>query len=472
MLDKSRPLGLTLTSIMVAVGLSGIIAVAAVRMAANQMISLRVVELIDKGDAIFKFYSNLLHDDKVWFCTLYDDIEEKYAGNVTELTNQELHDCVLAARGGSACPSIGSGTAMELTGPDCKWNMPLERTRRHRKFRYVPRSGGQLDFTWRDIAMTYVLEGPQAKNFESSHVIFIPKPGKDLRESLTRESTGGWWNVKLEWEHMGNRAVDLIFTQTFDGDKWRSVTSPKRGLPELREERVVRVRRSANYIPNSCGGRAVTRIALHTTNRAADCGERLVSGDCRYQGAVNSADCTSVVGGVIKHTNFACSTVTNDRVSVTPIDCGAQSSVIARIGHTGDCEGLGSDVCGASRAYRYGGLAPWSNTQCALGGRGKLVGGSCGDVDWCYAGGADNMPPSCTESEGRRDGVDSHISVSTPNSRVVRGIGSNGEVVLGTLMGWPAGPGRGLQGPIGGKGADGSGPTGPTGPTGPAWNAP
>lgn len=266
---------------------------------------------------------------------------------------------------------------------------------------------------------------------------------------------------------MGNRAVDLVFTQTFNGEKWRSVTSPKRGLPELREERVVRVRRSANYIPNSCGGRAVTSIALHTTNRAADCGERLVSGDCRSGGAVNSAECSSVVGGVVKHTDFACSTVTNDRVSVTPIDCGAQSSVLARIGHTGGCEGLGSDVC---RPYVYGGIRPWPNTQCALGGQGKLVTpGSCGaTTDWCRVPGYTYVP---SPSPGAA-GADRHIRVTTANSNVLRQISGGGGLTCGTLMGWPAGPGRGLQGPIGGKGADGSGPTGPTGARGPAWNAP
>lgn len=469
MSDRSRSLGLTLTSIMVAVALSGVLAVAAVRLAVNQMNSLQTVELIDKGDAIFKFYSNLLHDDKVWFCTLYDGIEEKFLQNTTPLTNQELHDCVLAAKGGVACPGIGVSSAVALKGSDCRWNEQLETKvthdrsqpvhthvtvgRNYRKFRRALRAGGILDFSYRGNRLG--IKGPKDKNFQSSSVVFIPKAGKDLRESLIQSSPGGWWNVKLEWEHMGNRAVDLVFTQTFDRDKWRSVTAPKRELPQLREERVLRVRRSANYIPNSCGGNAVTRIALHTTNRAADCGEKLVSGDCRYQGAVNSSDCSSVVGGVIRHTDFACSTVTNDRVSVTPIDCGAQSSVLARIGHTGGCEGRGSDVC---LPHSYGGLAPWRNTECALGGAGKLVTpGSCGGTtDWCEV----------------RYGVDNHIFVNTPRSNVVRQISGGGGLTCGTLMGWPAGPGRNKQGAIGGTGAHGGGPPGPPGPTGPAWNAP
>ena len=69
-------MGLTLTSLMIAMALSGVISVAGVRLVANQMKGMQILDLVDKGDAIYKFYSNLLHDDMVWWCSLYDGIED------------------------------------------------------------------------------------------------------------------------------------------------------------------------------------------------------------------------------------------------------------------------------------------------------------------------------------------------------------------------------------------------------------
>ncbi len=411
--------GFTLTSVMVAVGLSGLLAVAAARLMVNQMKGFKILELIDKGDAIYKFYSNLLHDDKVWWCSLYDGAET--AGGAT---NSALHGCVLAKKDtlgvAATCPSIGGGGEMILKGPDCSFSP--------RKFRHVSRSGAELDLL----------------NFMSSSVVFMPSGGKILRESLTRTDSSGWWNVSLKWEHMGNRAVDLVFTQSFDADKWMSAPAAgKRYLPELNYPRELRVRRSANYIPDGCGGAAVTRIALHTAGRNVTCGEGLVSGDCRWR----PGGCNQIVGGVVRsQSNTECSSSVAGRVSVTPTDCAAQSSVITRIGFT-NCGAASAGIC---TPFSYPDIVPWDNVQCALDGQGKMV----------TYGRCDRAADVCSWA----DDEDGPFIVETNNSVVVTGISSGGSLECGTLMGYPAGPLLGEQGPIGEKGPDGSGPRGPPGP--------
>lgn len=421
--------GLTLTSIMVAVGLSGVLAVAGVRLVVNQANALRVMELIDKGDAIYKFYSNLLHDDKVWWCSLYDGA---WAGSIFAATNSALHDCVLA---NGSCS--GSGT-ITLKGPDCSFSP--------RKFRHVSRSGAKLDL----------------RNFSSSSVVFIPSGGKTLRDSLTRDDSSGWWEISLSWEHMGSRAVDLVFTQSFDADKWMSAPAAgKRYLPQLNYPRELRVRRSANYIPDGCSGAAVTSIALHTVGRNVTCSGGLASGDCRWRPA--SADCSSVEGGVVHNTQYEGQCSSDERltgparVSVTPTDCADDASVIARIG---------LDNCGIDRAgsgpcdsFSYQNIEPWDNVQCALEGQGRVQG------KMVTYGRCDRAADVCSWS----DDADGPFVVHTNNSVVLTGISAGGGLECGTLMGWPAGPHLGAQGEIGAKGPPGSGPPGPPGP---AWNNP
>ena len=285
----------------------------------------------------------------------------------------------------------------------------------------------------------------------------MPSGGKILRDSLTKTDSSGWWNISLKWEHMGNRAVDLVFTQSFAADKWMSAPAAgKRYLPELNYPRELRVRRSANYIPDGCGGAAVTRIALHTAGRNVTCGEGLVSGDCRWR--PSSGDCSTVEGGVVHNTQLSrCSSdegLNNPgRVSVTPTDCALRSSVIARIGFDGCAvDAPGSGPCDS---FSYPSIEPWDNVQCALDGQGKMV----------TYGRCDRAADVC----GWGYDEDGDFVVETNNSVVLTGIDWGGGLSCGTLMGWPAGPHLGAQGPIGAKGPDGSGPAGPLGP---AWNDP
>ena len=422
----SRKLGLTLTSIMVAVGLSGILAVAGVRLVVNQMNALRVMELIDKGDAIYKFYSNLLHDDKVWWCTLYEG-KEVNPPPTPPNPNQALRDCIFG-KGGGSCFSGNAGTAMKLMGPDCKFNEPLVAGKIKHRFKYDPSNlgGGAFDFK---------ADYGGLKQFESSSVTFIREGGKTLKDSVMVEPSDGygWWNVELRWTEVGNNAVDLIFTQKFDADKWRDAPAAgKRHLPELNYPREFRVRRSTNYLQDpGCGAAAVTSIALHTDNRQLDCHPSpLVRTVSTVDGLSSCPTGGGQIGAVVESTT-QCSHA-DDRVSVTPVSCEACSSAIWTIG-----SGAG---------------APDRNVTCALEGVGKMInyGGRSGTGDRCgspfYVGTSD------------------HIAIS--------GICANGSREYATLMGWPKNtpeivatlPATG-QGDVGGIGGPGTGPKGPDGPS-------
>ena len=421
----SRKLGLTLTSIMVAVGLSGILAVAGVRLVVNQMNALRVMELIDKGDAIYKFYSNLLHDDKVWWCTLYDG-NEIDPPPTPPTPNQSLRNCIFGKGG---CFSGSAGTAMKLMGPDCQFHEPVvgppgNRIVKHR-FEHNNRRVGAYDFT-----KEYMDAGVLKKQFESSNVTLIPVGGKTLRDSVMVESSDGWWNVELRWTEVGNNAVDLIFTQEFDAGKWRNAPAAgKRHLPELNYPREFKVRRSTNYLQGSgCGSAAVTEIALHTANRNVDChGTPLVD----TIGSLSSCPTGGGQIGAVVQSTTQCSHA-DDRVSVTPVSCEACSSAIWTIG-----SGAG---------------APDRNVTCALEGVGKMInyGGRSGTGDRCG----------------------SPFYVGTPGHIAISGICANGSREYATLMGWPRSvpvtvatlPATG-QGDVGGIGGPGTGPKGPDGPS-------
>ena len=379
MMDK-RQCGFTLTSIMVAVGLSGVLAVAGVRLVVNQMNALRVMELIDKGDAIYKFYSNLLHDDKVWWCTLYDGMEG--SATVPPNPNKALRECVFGKGG------CGSSMPMMLKGPDCKFDKPPGRQRF--------KQSGALDFD-------------PGGNFRSSNVPLIPDVGKDLKESVMKADSGGWWNVDLKWTDVGNNAVDLIFEQKFDADKWRSApTAGKRYMPELNYPRTFRIRRSTNYLSGSgCGAAAVTEIGLHTASRNVVCGASLVN----TVGNLDKCPKLAPLGQVV-HSTTACS---GPRVSVTPTNCGRENSVIWKIGD------------GTSE----------QNVICALDGRGKMVnyGGCSGSYDTCTAS----------------------IRIYNDKHMAIKQITNTGGISCTTLMGWPSTS----QGPIGSPGPNTPGPPGP-----------
>ena len=326
--------GLTLTSLMVAVALSGVLAVAGTRLVVNQMNAFRVLELKDKGESIFEFYSNLLHDDKVWWCILYDG----RPATPPPSPNSAMRNCVL---GRGACASSGT---LQLVGPDCRLQFTAQ---------------GARDFT--------------AGNFRPG-TLFIPAGGGGitLKDSATQGASDGWWNVAVTWEHKGNRAVDLILTQKLNEARWKTAPAAgKRHLPQLDYPRTLRVRRSANYVSTSSDTtRAVTKIALHTVSRTVGRHtDPLV--DTTTSGLGNCHQQTPF-GQVVKSvgTRNACS---GDRVAVTPTNkCSRLRSVITQIG-------------------KGAGLTGVDNIRCALDGSGKLVRhGTCGrrrHVDRCTVAG-------------------------------------------------------------------------------------
>ena len=399
MLMNKQKLGLTLTSIMVTVGLSGVLAVAGVRLVTNQMNTLRVMELVDKGDSIYKFYSNLLHDDKVWWCTLYDG---KGSATVPPNPNKALRDCVF---GRGSCFSGSAGTAMKLMGPDCQFHEPTIAGKVKHRFEYKNLGGGGLDFTT-----------PHGSQFESSPTTLIEAGGKVLRDSVMRPSSGsGWWNVEVRWQEMGNNAVDLILTQEFYADTWRDAPAAgKRHLPKLNYPREFRVRRSTNYLQGSgCGTTAVTEIGLHTANRDVICGPTLVNT------SGNLSSCPTgggLKGGVVQSTS-QCSHASN-RVSVTPTDCGKCNSVI----------------------WKIGAVEANQNVRCALEGYGKMI---------RYGG-----PPS-----GTGDSCGGHFVVPTNQHLAITHICKDAKRQYATLMGWP----RNADYITGGHTVDGQGRIGPRG---------
>ena len=428
------------------------------------------MELKDKGDSIFRFYSNLLHDDQVWWCTLYDRIRG-HNPTPTNNPNRRLRYCVLQ---GENC--TGSST-MRLMGPDCHFKEPL-----------CPGCGDKIMQRF-DAFGNWGFKPPpsltEADVYANSTVTLIPVAGKDLKDSIVGSASGGWWNVKVTWQHMGNSAVDIIFTQKFDAAKWQAEpTTGKRYLPKLDYPRTLRVRRSANqvYQPPSADmlndpyyNYAVTGIALHTANRTVgrhtsktvltgrsypSDGHLSLCHDSPWRfrkygppvGGVRPiiADWGDLKGGVVQSTAF-CSAVDSGRVAVTPTDCSAQHSVIDRIG-------------------KGAGVTAANNVRCALDGRGKMVQyGQCTDreVRWhsdtCRGSGI-----TSTAWGGTWTGW------TTPMPRWLTRIHNDGTIQLdwwrNGCAGMPSWPGP--QGVIGPRGSDGRGPRGDRGPRGHAWNHP
>ena len=421
--------GLTLTSLMVAVALSGVLAVAGTRLVVNQMNAMRVMELKDKGDSIFEFYSNLLHDDKVWWCSLYD-----YESAITPATaktahtpNKAMRDCVLGL-----VANCDSGNTMQLIGPDCQIQFSAQGTRNFIAGDYRPGT------------------------------IFIPASGKELKDSVMIAASGGWWKVEVKWEDKGNRAVDLILTQKLTEERWESAATGKRYLPKL-QNREMRIRRSTNYVPsNSDTTKAVTKIALHTASRlVSHHNDPLVDTTTTTAGLGNchERDPKGQVVMSVGSTN-ACS---GNRVAVTPTSCASRYSVIAQIG-------TGADVTAAN------------NVKCALDGDGKLVQYAiCGGTlqrDMCSVAGKTFYSPAPSEyySSYRGEyGYSNYYYDYTQQRWQVEWIPSPRPWIAQTglaritnwgglecvgLPSWPA-P---TQGPAGRKGFHGSGPEGPRGP--------
>ena len=79
----------TLTSLLVSVALTGIVAAVVSQTFINQLTLTRVIDVIDRRSAIVDFYSDLLRDDSVWQCTLRHNTDLRdYVVNLSTLVTQ------------------------------------------------------------------------------------------------------------------------------------------------------------------------------------------------------------------------------------------------------------------------------------------------------------------------------------------------------------------------------------------------
>ena len=101
--------GMTLTSIMVAVALSSIIAVFGTRMITDQLTLANTAVLIAKGDSVFRFFSGLVMDSDIWEKTLDNDSGLKnYVKGHTTSTSSKTRTKMVDINGKTLIPSTGA----------------------------------------------------------------------------------------------------------------------------------------------------------------------------------------------------------------------------------------------------------------------------------------------------------------------------------------------------------------------------
>ena len=236
--------GMTLTSILVAVALSGIIAVFGSRLVVNQMFMAATAGLIDKGDSIMNFYANTLRDREVWRCTLFD----------TDNTN--LKNYVLGNR--STIPQIS------LRGPNCKPIRTISPSR----------VSGQ---EWRNHPELTGLGG-LTRGDE-----LIPPAGKFIGDSIAGSSVGsgdGWWKVTLDVGSGGGKGdADLIlrlclqegiYTKKHEGYKQVPRGYRYKCSRPQSEHMTRRIRFSENAIKDDCSQKAIISVTDRTTTGIID----------------------------------------------------------------------------------------------------------------------------------------------------------------------------------------------------------
>lgn len=227
--------GMTLTSLMVAVALSGIIAVFGSRLVVNQMFMAATAELIDQGDTVMSFYVNALRDRKVWRCTLFDtgneDFRKLVLGGVGTTAQVSLRD--------PRCKSLTSITPTTIVGV-------VDPLRLHE---------------WRNHP---ILSGSDRGEE------LLPKAGKYVGDSIAGSDVGasdGWWKINLEAKQAGGKGdVDMILKLCLQESvyvakhkkrkqvprAYRYVCPPVT-LPRTSEYMIRRVRYSENAIKkNTC----------------------------------------------------------------------------------------------------------------------------------------------------------------------------------------------------------------------------
>ena len=200
--------GLTLTSILVALALSGIVAVFSTRMVTDQMALANTAVLLAKGDSVFRFFNGIISDSDVWEKTL------EHSSNSSLKT-------------------------------------------------YVKGHGTSVDSSSTRNTLTLI---------DHLNKVVIPSGGVKLKDTISTNVTGGWWDVKLSWIKMGHGSVDLIFELCLDKTNFQSApeNDGRKAIANsfgylCPKKREARIRYSENSLKaTNCGGKAVVAVNHHS----------------------------------------------------------------------------------------------------------------------------------------------------------------------------------------------------------------
>ena len=206
MRQKKDTLGMTLTSVLVAVALTSALAVATAKLISNQVKLNKIMTLTDQRDMIVRFYSALMHNRLVWRCTLYDPSNSALLDFISNTTNSF------------------SGN-VEMRTPDCKFKENFS-------------GGGVAELVQFQATETH----GSGDHYRSSGAFFDTNNPSILRDSLTEHYDDGWWEVSLTASAIAKGSVDLTLTVQFDKDKYKTKHA-QFDPPDIRDTVVYKVRK-------------------------------------------------------------------------------------------------------------------------------------------------------------------------------------------------------------------------------------
>ena len=291
--------GMTLTSILVAVALSGIIAVFGSRLILNQIYMTATASLIDKGNTIMQFYANVLRDKEVWRCTLFDS------------ANTGLRNYVLGT--GAAV------TQLSLREPNCRALTAITPTRS---------SDGQEWHTHPTLTGT-------GRGGE-----LLPKTGKYIADSVI-DGTGsshGWWKINLAVASGGGRGdvdinLNLCLQESVFISKHKGYTQvPKSYRYKCPNNLTRRIRYNENAIQDDCASKAIISV----TDRGS---AAIINATCSTNSLLSFA-----AGSVAEHRLAPDGLFRpNDRQAIDPSTCTNRHPIIGT-------DSSGELTCGTDRA--------------------------------------------------------------------------------------------------------------------------
>ena len=291
--------GMTLTSILVAVALSGIIAVFGSRLVLNQIYMTATASLIDKGNTIMQFYANVLRDKEVWRCTLFDS------------ANAGLKNYVLGT--GAAV------TQLSLREPNCRQLPSITPTRS---------SDGQEWHT--HPTLTGGDRGGE----------LLPKTGKYIADSVI-DGTGsshGWWKINLDVTGGGGRGdvdinLKLCLQESVFISKHKGYTQvPKSYKYKCPNNLTRRIRYNENAIQDDCASKAIISV----TDRG---GAGIINATCSTNSLLSFA-----AGSVAEHRLAPDGLFRpNDRQAIDPSTCTNRHPIIGT-------DSSGKLICGSGQA--------------------------------------------------------------------------------------------------------------------------